>query len=171
MDFFTRGDIQQSVKRMDELLACGIFTPQSSGHVLFRAAFIELLITLRDLMAKCRKFAEPIRFDDDVLKIDGVEHVSDLIKHVRDAICHPDSENHFMEGGTIKSSFNVAFGKVVLIQTDTVTQESKYEDDICFFFGTQAIYLHRHIVRALDEAKAKLLPLVAAADPRRAIHR
>ena len=168
MDFFTRGDIQQSVKRMDELLVCGIFTPQNSRHILFRAAFIELLITLRDLMAKCRKFSEPIRFDDDVLKIDGVEHVSDLIKHVRDAICHPDSENHFVEGGNIKTSFSVAFGKRVLMKTDTFVLESKYQDDICFFFGPQSIYLNRHIIRAFDEAKAKLLPLVSAADPKQA---
>ena len=163
MDFFARSDIEESVHRINELLSCGIFHPDSSGHVLFRAAFIELLISLRDLMAKCRKFAEPIRFDDDVQKLDGVEHVSGLIKHVRDAICHPDSDSHFIEGGAIKASFNVAFGRGVVLSTDTMVQESKYDDDICFFFGSQSIYLKRHITRAFEEAKAKLLPLVAAA--------
>ncbi|MFQ5431942.1 MAG: hypothetical protein ACE5EN_05500 [Nitrospinota bacterium] len=39
-------------------------------------------------------------------------------------------------------------------------QASDYNDDTCFFFGAQKIYLKRHIVRAFEESKSKLLPLL-----------
>jgi hypothetical protein len=162
MDFFTKSDIEGAIRRIDELLACGIFQQNNSRNVLFRAAFIELLIALRDLMYKAEKFASRIAFDDDVKKTEMVNDVSDLIKFVRDALCHPDSENHYIEAGNIKSTFNVAFGKVNVMKMGDFEQTSKYEDDICFFFGSHGIYLRRHIVRAFEEAKAHLIPLLNA---------
>lgn len=162
MDFFTKSDIKGSIHRIDELLSCGIFHPQNSGNVLFRAAFIELLIALRDLMYKAQKFASRISFEDDVKKTDKIKDVSDLIKFVRDALCHPDSDNHYIEAGNIKSTFNVAFGRVNLMKVGEFEQSSKYDNDICFFFGSHGIYMKRHIVRAFEEAKSKLIPLIGA---------
>jgi len=160
LDFFTKSDIESSIKRVDELFSCGIFHPQNSEHVLFRAAFIELLIALRDLMFKAEKHSSRISFEDDVSKTDKIKDVSDLIKYVRDALCHPDSDNHYIEVGNIKSTFNVAFGRVNLMKIGDFEQSSKYEDDICFFFGSHGIYMNRHIVRAFIEAKEKLEPLL-----------
>ena len=160
MGFFTKSDIESSVRRIDDLLGCGIFQPANSHNVLFRAAFIEILIALRDLMYKSQKYASRISFDNDVKKTDKIKDVSDLIKYVRDALCHPDSDNLYIEPGNIKSSFNVAFGKVNLMKMGDFEQASKYNDDICFFFGSQGIYLKRHIIRAFEEAKDKLLPLI-----------
>lgn len=162
LDFFTKGEIASSIDRINKLLDCGIFAPAHSRNVLFRAAFIEILIALRDLMYKAEKNASRVSFDDDVKKTAQVKDVSDLIKYVRDALCHPDSDNHFLEPGNIKASFTVGFGKVGLMKIGDFEQVSMYEDDICFFFGSQGIYLRRHIVRAFDEAKAKLQPLLDA---------
>lgn len=164
IDFFTKSDIESAIRRIDELLASGIFQPNRSRDVLFRAAFIELLISLRDLMHKSEKLASRIAFDEDVNKTEKINDVSDLIKFVRDALCHPDSENHYIEArkGKTRSSFNVAFGKVTLMKTWDFEQASRYEDDICFFFGAHGIYLHRHILRAFDEVKAQLIPLLNA---------
>jgi hypothetical protein len=162
LDFFEKSDIEGAFRRIDELLQCGIFQPENSRNVLFRAAFIELLIALRDLMYKAQKHAARITFDDDVRKTDNVQDVTDLIKYVRDALCHPDSDNHYIEAGSIKATFNVAFGKGNLAKIGDLVQSSAYPDDICFFFGLQGIYLRRHILRAVDEAKQKLLPLIAA---------
>lgn len=159
MDFHVRSDIEGAFRRVDALLSCGIFKPEASGHVLFRAAFVELLIAMRDLMFKAERYADRISFDDDVEKFEKVSDVTDLIKHVRDAICHPDSDNHFLVKGSIKSSFNVVFGSGSLLQMGDVIQGSEYEDDICFFFGKGKIYLNRHIVRAFKEAEEKLKPL------------
>lgn len=160
LDFFTVGEIEGAIGRIDKLLSCGIFQPQNADHVLFRAAFIELLIALRDLMYKAEKYASRIAFDDDVKKTDKINDVSDFIKYVRDALCHPDSNNHYIESGNIKATFVVGFGKVNLIKIGSFEQSSRYEDDICFFFGLQGIYMKRHIIRAFEEAKSKLLPLL-----------
>ncbi|AXE29953.1 hypothetical protein DK842_08640 [Chromobacterium phragmitis] len=159
MDFHTKSDIESSILRIDELLACGIFQPTNSRHVLFRAAFIELLIALRDLMYKSEKLGRRIAFADDVKQTEKIKDVTHLIKYVRDALCHPDSENHYIEEG-MKATFNVVFGQASLLKIGDFEQSSKYHDDICFFFGSQGIYLQRHVVRAFNEAKAHLLPLV-----------
>lgn len=160
LDFFTKSDIESAIRRIDELLACGIFQPKNSRNVLFRAAFIELLIAMRDLMYKAEKYASRISFDDDVHKTEQVADVTGLIKFVRDALCHPDSDNHYVEVGNIKSTFNVAFGRVNVMKIGNFEQASKYQDDICFFFGSHGIYMQRHIVRAFNEAKVKLVPLL-----------
>jgi hypothetical protein len=112
-------------------------------------------------MYKAQKHVSRIAFDDDVRKGDKVQDVSDLIKYVRDALCHPDSENHYIEAGGAKATFNVAFGKVKLLKIGDFEQSSEYEDDVCFFFGSQGIYMRRHVLRAFEEAKQKLTPLVS----------
>jgi hypothetical protein len=160
IDFHTKSDIDSAIKRIDELLSCGIFNSGNSGNVLFRAAFIEMLIALRDLMYKSEKFSSRISFEDDVPKSEKVKDVSDLIKYVRDALCHPDSNNHYIEVGNIKATFNVAFGKCNLMKIGEFEQKSLYQDDICFFFGSMGIYLNRHIVRAYQEAKKNLEPYI-----------
>jgi len=159
VDFHTKSDIQSSIQRIDELLASGIFHPCNSRNVLFRAAFIELLIALRDLMYKSENFGQRIAFADDVKQTEKIKDVSHLIKYVRDALCHPDSENHYIEAG-MKATFNVAFGQSRLLKIGDFEQSSNYSDDVCFFFGSQGIYLRRHVVRAFNEAKAHLLPLI-----------
>lgn len=160
MDFFTKSDIESAIHRIDELLSCGIFQQQNSHNVLFRAAFIDLLIALRDLMYKSEKLSSRIAFVDDVKKTDKIKDVSDLIKYFRDALCHPDSENNYIEVENIKSTFNVAFGKANLLKIGDFEQSSQYPNDICFFFGSQGIYLKRHIMRAFEEAKSNLLPII-----------
>lgn len=160
MDFFTKSDIESAIHRIDELLSCGIFQQQNSHNVLFRAAFIDLLIALRDLMYKSEKLSSRIAFVDDVKKTDKIKDVSDLIKYFRDALCHPDSENNYIEVENIKSTFNVAFGKANLLKIGDFEQSSQYPNDICFYFGSQGIYLKRHIMRAFEEAKSNLLPII-----------
>lgn len=161
LSFFDKSDINSSLNRIEEILNCGIFTAENSQHVLLRAAFIDVLIALRDLMYKSEKYSSRIDFSDDVQQQHGISDVSDLIKYVRDALCHPDSQNHYIEKNNIQATFNVAFGKVNLLRIGDFEQSSEYPDDICFFFGSQRIYLTRHISRAFEEAKAMLLPLLS----------
>ena len=159
MDFHDKSDIKSSISRIDQLLSCGIFTQENSGNVLFRAAFIELLIALRNLMYKSEKYATRVCFDEDVVVTSKIKDVTGVIKHVRDAICHPDSQNHYIEKG-IKASFNVIFGKGIILSINDYELGSPYEDDICFFFGLQRIFMNRHIIRSFNEVKTHLLPLV-----------
>ncbi|EJM48120.1 hypothetical protein [Pseudomonas sp. GM48] len=159
MDFAEQSEVSQSLRVVHGLLSSGIFHPQNAGHVFFRSAFIDSLISLRALMYKSERYAKRISFNDDVLVADKVKDVTDLIKYVRDAVCHPDSDNHKIEGGSI-ATFNVIFGKGCLMQIGDFRQESIYEDDIYFTFGGQGIYLKRHIIRAYKEAKENLMPLI-----------
>jgi hypothetical protein len=159
MDFAEQTEVAQSLQIVHGLLVSGIFHPQNSRNVFFRSAFIDSLISLRALMYKSDRYAKRISFTDDVLIAGKVKDVSDLIKYVRDAVCHPDSENHKADENLI-ASFNVVFGKGCVIAVGDFKQESLYDDDVFFTFGGQGIYLRRHIVRAFEEAKANLLPLL-----------
>lgn len=97
LNYFDKSDIKSSIARIDEILKCGIFAQENSTNVLFRAAFIEVLIALRDLMYKSERYSSRIDFSDDVQQQHRISDVSDLIKYVRDALCHPDSEDHYIE--------------------------------------------------------------------------
>jgi hypothetical protein len=160
VDFFIKSEIEDDIRRITEILASSIFAKENFKNPLVRSAFIETLISLRDLMYKTEKYVSKIDFDDDVVQTDDIEDVTDLIKYVRDALCHLDSDNHYLEKGNIKATYNIAYGKANLLSIGEFKQISDYEDDVCFFFGSQKIYLKRHIVRAFELAKDKLLPIL-----------
>lgn len=160
MDFHEKAEVRSSFMQIDALLRCGIFDPKNLGNPLFRSAFIDTLICLRDLMYKTAKYAHRIDFSDDVTVRGDVKDVTSLIKYVRDALCHPDSDNHYVESNNIKATFNVMAGKGVLLKIGDFEQSNPYDDDLCFFFGSQRIFLKRHILRALDESKRQLTPLI-----------
>ena len=111
MDFYTKSDIRSSFHRIEELLASGIFEPPNSGNPLVRSALTELLILIRDLMAKAKILAAPVDFTDDVNVTKQVKNISDAVKFVRDAICHVDSENRNHEECNARLSYNIAYGK------------------------------------------------------------
>lgn len=160
IDFFSKSEIEDSLSRIDLILKSNIFAPENSQNPLVRSAFIELLICLRDLMYKTEKYSSRIAFDDDIVKNDNINDISDEIKYVRDALCHLDSENHYLEKGNIKATYNVMRGRGTLVKIKDFEQSSEHADDLCFFFGSHRIYLHRHIVRAVEEVKSKLLPIL-----------
>lgn len=160
MDFYTKSDIQSSIRRVDGLLSCGIFDQENAQDPLVQSALTELLILVRDLMAKSRIYAEPIEFTDDVNVTEKVKNVSDAIKFVRDAICHVDSDNRNHDECSARLSYNIAYGQCNLAKIGDVEIKSDYPDDVCFFFGNQKLYLKRHIARAFKEAKQSLAPLI-----------
>ena len=160
MDKWDRNEIQEDIDRIDQIMALNIFIPDNAGNPLLRSAFIEILIALRDPMYKSEKYAERISFTDDVTLTNQVTDVSALILYVRNALCHLDSDNHYLEQDNIKASFNVCFVKGTLLKIGDFEQTNPYQDDICFFFGSQRIFLRRPILRAYGEAKNKLIPLL-----------
>lgn len=160
MDFFDKTDIELDIKRIDELITSGIFNSNNAASVFVKSAFIEVLICLRDLMYKTEKYGSRVAFTDDVVITSKVKDVTDLIKFVRDALCHPDIPNHYIPNTSTKATYNVAYGKASVLQIGDILIRSDYDDDICFFFGEQKIYMKRHIIRALSEAVEKLSPLL-----------
>jgi hypothetical protein len=158
IDNQTRNEIRFDINRIDKILRVNIFTPENHRHPLLLSALTEILIRLRDLLWKSKKFSKPVSFQDDVLIRGEVTDVTSLVVFVRDAVCHIDSIKHDHDQMQARVSFNVIFGKACLIQFGQTSIESPYEDDVAFFFGPQRLYLHRHIVRAFEEARDNLLP-------------
>lgn len=163
MDFFDRADVQSDLSHIDALLKGGILDSADIRNPLLSSVFIDVLICLRDLMHKTQKYAKRIDFTDDVTVKGKVTDVSSLIKYVRDAMCHRESENHYLEPRNIKASFEVVgpgSQGPQAITNDYFELSNPYDDDICFYFGSQRIFLRRHIRRALEESRTLLSPLL-----------
>lgn len=162
LKFRIKSQIESSIERIDELLATQIFwKPTIENEKFHDSAFIEILILLRDLMYQSEKYVQRISFIDDILLEEKIVDITDLIKYLRDALCHLDSDNHLFDKEQMHQiSFCGIKGKGNFAKIGDVTLSSDYDDDICFFFGRQKIYLDRHIVRAFNCAKENFLPLL-----------
>jgi len=160
MDFDDKSEVSRSFSRIHTLLGCGIFHPQNARNPLVQSALIEILICLRDLMHKSENYAKRIDFTDDVTIGGEVKDVTSLIAYVRNALCHIHSDKHYLVPRNILASYNVIYGKQVLLTINDFEQSNPYEDDTCFFFGVQRIFLKRHILRAFEESKSLLSPLL-----------
>ncbi|MDD3940355.1 MAG: hypothetical protein PHQ01_02145 [Candidatus Pacebacteria bacterium] len=153
------------INKINIIIDTGIFDSKNIGHPLMESAFIDLIIKLRDLLYKSEKLGKRINFKEDViiLKDDSgkevVKDITDAVKYVRDAACHINSLNHTLNKNIV-FTFNITHGKVNLMSMPGMTLTSDYEDDICFFYGEQKLYLNRHIVRAYEEAKNFLRSLM-----------
>lgn len=164
MDMHDMQDCQSSIERIRQLLGCGIFHPARSQHVLHDSAFTELMICLRDLLHKSEKYARRIDFTDDVLTNKYVNDVTDAVTAMRDACCHINSfKRVFDDHGN--RGFMVGYGKCDLYEGQGVHYTADYEDDTAFFFGSNRLYLNRHIIRTFNEAVALLTPLLRPKAP------
>ena len=158
MNISEQQDCELNIRRIEELLNCGIFESASSGNILRSSAFIELMICLRDLLWKAEEYAKRISFTDDILINEYVKDVTDAVTAVRDACCHINSFKRLFNDRGGRGSFNVAYNKCCFIKSGNVDLKSDYEDDIAFFYGKNRLYLNRHIIRAFKEAKELLVP-------------
>jgi hypothetical protein len=144
-------EIEDNLLRIYTIINSEIFELKNINHPLRKSAFIEMMICLRDLAYKCNKYNIIVNFSDDIVQSEKIQNISDLIKYIRDACCHIDSSNNrYLDSGST-FSFNTLYGK-----TNLLGIENSYEDDICFCFGEQKIYLKRHIIRYLEESIASL---------------
>ena len=156
MDIHDRQDCESNIRRIGELLESGIFDSNNAGHLLQQSAFIDLMICMRDLMHKSEKYATRIDFTDDVMTNTYVKDVTDAITAVRDACCHIDSFKKLFDDQGNRGAYMVAYGKCNLAKINDLELKSDYEDDMAVFYGANRLYFKRHIVRAFNEAKARL---------------
>ena len=164
IEYFTAADIAQDIHRIETVYGTNIFGPSSAGHPLVKSAFIEVMVCLRDLMAKTDIYADRITFTDDMVVTPKIRDITDLITFVRNALCHIESDNNFAIPDQIKASFDITYGKGSDNRAHGMELVSEYTDDICFFFGLHKIYLRRHILRAFEETKKQLEPLLKPYD-------
>ena len=160
IDFFSKSEIESSFNRINAILETQIFDKDNRKNPLLKSAFIELLICLHDLACKTEKYSSRITFDEDIVSSDQVNDITDVIKYMRDALCHLDADSHYLEKGDNKAIFNVIYGEGSIFTLFGYVQESYHADDTCFFYGSQKIYLNRHILPVIEQAKEKLLPLL-----------
>ncbi|BAK97381.1 hypothetical protein OBV_01830 [Oscillibacter valericigenes Sjm18-20] len=159
MDIYTEAEIRSDISRIEILFRTNIFDSANINNPLSFAAFIETVIILRDLVKKCEiEGHKRIDFTDDIIISSKIHDVTDLIEFVRNAVCHINSPNSKIGNNRINCC--CAVGKTKFIQINGKEITSDYEDDICYFFGEQKIYLIRHISRAFNETRAILFPLL-----------
>ncbi len=150
-DFFIKTQIETDFRRVTELINTDVFS--DSTLIVFReAVFTEVMIKLHDLLQKLNLLHKRVSFADDIDSGD----ITDLVSNIRNAVCHMDSGEHKLRGDQqIKFTFNTAYGKTTLLSAGGKKLTSDYQDDICFFFGDNKIYLKRHIVKCIREAEKK----------------
>lgn len=164
LDFRTSSGVQANTQRIGAILGSEIFTAQGSSNPLFLSALTELVIRVSDLVGKAAAAGKIIDFDDDVTKKGEIQNVRELIVFTRNAVCHISSNSHKLEDLNAWLSFNAQVGYGCFAQINGQRFECEYADDIAFFFGEHRIYLNRHLVRAFQEARDFLEPLLCKAD-------
>ena len=151
-DFLTRSDLASSIQGIERLLSTGVF----DANVLreFREpSFISIIIKANDLLQKLHSLHERVTFNDDIPEGD----ITDLVNNMRNAACHFSSpENLLDQESNIKFVFNMVYGKSNAVQIGpNVVVQTDYEDDVAVFYGKHRLYLKRHLIRLLKDAKEK----------------
>jgi hypothetical protein len=157
----TAVEIGTNIKRINQLLGCGIFDPARVTDVLRRAAFTEVMIALRDLMRKAEVHDERIAFTDDVLLTPAVRDITDLVTYVRDALCHVDSAKNTLSLGEDDADdvffvYRLFRAEALQLRSTDALIGCEFSDDIAYCFGPQRIYWKRHVLRAFAEAQLRL---------------
>jgi len=156
MQHFDMVETSHDLERSKTILLSGIFEPHNLEHPLRESAFVELMICLRDLMAKVEKYSTRISFTDDVILSKMTRDITDTITNIRDSICHINSFKRVVDDRENRVAFCSISGKGRAFDFGDVVLQSDYDDETCFFYGCHRIYLKRHIIRALNEAEEKL---------------
>lgn len=155
-DFFIKSQIEIDLRRITELVNSGTFNAPVL-RIFQESVFTEVAIKLNDLLQKLSKLGKKVDFKEDVVNADDI---TDLVSNIRNAVCHMESGEHMLRGQSkIKFSFNIAYGKGNIVSVNGKKLTSDYDDDICFFFGENKIYLKRHIIRCLKEVELRLKEL------------
>jgi len=153
-DFFFKTQLQQNLKRIAELINSGVFSANILSPIS-ASVFTELMISLNDVLQKIDDLGHRINFQEDISEGD----VTDLVCSVRNAVCHEDSGERFLnrtKSSTVKISFSIVVGKGTSGVINERELKSDYDDDIAFFFGEHRIYLKRHIIRSFQKAQARV---------------
>lgn len=163
---FEVSEIEQDIREIERLIVAGMLEDPAVSTATKNADFTWLMLNLRDLLAKTEKYSRRVSFSDDVIpmwlgKKAEVSDVTGLVKCFRDAMCHRDSFRNLVETNAVISLGTITYGAFVVIKLgDFETPKCDYPDELMFFCGPQRIYFRRHIVRAFDTAKERILPII-----------
>lgn len=155
MEETNKYEIKLDLERLGAILSSGIFQSANQKHPLLQSAITELLVCLNDLLQKCRAEGKRIDFNDDVNVTDKVKDVTDLINKMRNAACHiPSGDRDFKtERGCGTNMFLVGYGDTSGVIIAGEVLGGIYSDDVFIGYGGHLVYINRHVVRAINEAK------------------
>jgi len=159
MTWFTKSDIETTIRRVEELRVSGILSGEGSRSPFFQSVLIELLICVNDLLQKAKALGVRVTDKRFLPDIEGVNDVTDLVNCCRNAACHISSGLKLFESN--KFSFCMFFGYCpnAIVMND-VAIGCDFDDDAALLFGGYKLYLRRHLMAAHEAAKAVLLPLI-----------
>jgi hypothetical protein len=150
--WFDKSDIQRSLSVCERLLGYGLVSGVYPREIE-QATLTFFLINLNDLLQKMDSVGHRLEFSDDIHEVCNAKDVTDLINNTRNAGCHLNSGNHLLN--TNKITFCIVrgyFPTAFLIKG--VVLGSDFADDTAVIFGSNRVYLRRHIRRAFEAAKA-----------------
>ena len=163
--------LQSSLRNLEQVFTSNLLGARPDGreHLVFHATFTHMLIDLNHLLRKADKLGHRVAFRDDVQPIRvltkrgkerTVEDVTELVGHMRNAVCHPESPLRIIYPVTIHFEFNVVQGRAHLATFEDFEIKSDYYDDIAVFYGPFRLYIYRHAQRAYRMARSALKPLI-----------
>ncbi len=147
MEWYHKGDIESDIKKIDKIFSTGIFSDRNFVNILFESAIIHVLIVLNDLLQKAHSEGKRINQTENIDSKNGCKDVTDLVNYCRNAVCHMASKNHFINENT-KFSFNIAIGSPRAFVIGDTVYGSEFLDDIALYWGSQRLYLKRHVLSA-----------------------
>ena len=153
-DSHTQIEVQSEIERLQTLFNTGLITnPKlNSSNPFYISVLTEILILLNDLLQKVKN-TNRISFKEyiDVNKNfegDGKNDITDLIRYLRNAVCHIDNDKRDLVKGWIVS-FNFIHGYT----RTTPDNPPDNVDDLAILMGGTRLYINSHLVRVWEEIK------------------
>lgn len=111
-----------------------------------------LLIQMNDLLQKMDSVGHRLVMDNDIHPASNALDVTSLINNARNAACHLNSGHHNVGSGRV--SYCRVVGRVpnAFVINDVVLG-SDFADDAAVIFGTNRVYMKRHIVSSFNVAR------------------
>jgi len=123
----------------------------NSNCICAESVFIEILIRLALVLGKLKTMGHEISWKEDLQSKAEISNISDLVREMRNAACHIESNSRSVDESATKSVFNRIVGnRTNGIKINTVELNCEYDNDVALFYGNLRIYLNRHINKLLD---------------------
>jgi len=152
-----------ALKRLSDIHNSGLLTRQDTFlSPIYRALIMETILLTNDVLKRADLLGKRVSFTDQVIprKAPAINDVTDLVREVRNAICHTNSHLHEVGkfGNVVTAMF--IWGKGNTILGDGIIHSSDFDNDMAICFGELKLYLSRHLITAYNQSAIALLDWV-----------
>ena len=144
-------EVRDALRKCVEIQQDEAFQPGSQSPYL-EALMVLLLINVKDVLIRADKDGCRVDFSDDIDKVPGkIDDVTDLICSARNVACHIFSDGkQIAEGSRLSFAFMRGYCPDAISIGD-LHLGNPYHDDVAVYFGRYRFYLHRHLIRAVNQ--------------------